>query len=203
MKIKPADATQWYADNGDATLRLDYNLDENSIVIDVGARHGDWSAPILERYNCSMHIFEPWDVIDGCIIRLMNYKNVYFYQYAASTYDGKITMGIEDEEPSIYHENNQVVFNCMDFKKFIIDKKFDNIDLIKINIEGGEYELIEDLIKNNLIDLFDNLQIQFHMIDDYEERYENIFQNLSKTHELTWKYPFIWENWKRKNKEKK
>ena len=198
MKIRPADATQWYADNGDATLRQNYDLNENSIVMDIGARHGDWSAPILEKHNCFMYIFEPWHVIDGCIVRLAKYEKVFFYQYAASTYDGQIIMGIEDEEPSVYHENNQVIFNCLDFKKFIKDKEFENIDLVKINIEGGEYELLEDLIKNNLIELFDNIQVQFHIIEDNEERYENIFKDLSKTHELTWRYPFIWENWKRK-----
>jgi hypothetical protein len=35
MKIRPADSTQWYADNGDATLRLDYELNEESVVFDI------------------------------------------------------------------------------------------------------------------------------------------------------------------------
>ena len=40
----------------------------------------------------------------------------------------------------------------------------DHVDLIKINIEGGEYELLEAILDNNLAKAFDNLQIQFHGI---------------------------------------
>lgn len=37
---------EWIALNGDNTLRLDYPLDEQSVVIDLGAYHGDWTKKI-------------------------------------------------------------------------------------------------------------------------------------------------------------
>jgi len=79
----------------------------------------------------------------------------------------------------------------------IKDLNINNVDLVKINIEGAEYPLLKDLIDNDLVSIFDNLQIQFHMIDNYEEEYRYILEGLSKTHSITWKYPYIWENWKR------
>ena len=81
--------------------------------------------------------------------------------------------------------------------KFIKENNFTNIDLVKINIEGAEYPLLLDLINNDMIKVFDNLQIQFHMIENYEPVYNEIVNGLSKTHSITWRYPFIWENWKR------
>jgi hypothetical protein len=51
MKIKPADSRQWYADSGDSTLRQQYDLNENSIVFDIGASVGDW------RYS---FVWENW-----------------------------------------------------------------------------------------------------------------------------------------------
>ena len=33
---------RWFADDGDNTLRLNYPLDENSVVFDVGAYKGAW-----------------------------------------------------------------------------------------------------------------------------------------------------------------
>lgn len=78
-----------------------------------------------------------------------------------------------------------------------------NVDLMKINIEGGEYNLLEKMISSGLISKVDNLQIQFHDIKalDSENRMKKIWLALEKTHMVTWKFrPFVWENWKRSEK---
>jgi hypothetical protein len=81
---------------------------------------------------------------------------------------------------------------------FINDNKIDHIDLIKINIEGSEYELLEHIIENNLHVKIKNLQIQFHKIfNDSEEKREKIRKSLSLTHKLTYDYTFVWENWEK------
>jgi hypothetical protein len=51
--------TEWHKLNGDSTLRLNYDLDENSIVFDIGGYEGNFSAEIFCKYNCSLYIFEP------------------------------------------------------------------------------------------------------------------------------------------------
>ena len=51
---------KWFADRGDQTLRLEYpELTSDSIVFDLGGYLGDFSAAIVERYNCKIYIFEP------------------------------------------------------------------------------------------------------------------------------------------------
>ena len=49
-------------------------------------------------------------------------------------------------------------------KKFenIKDLDIEKIDLLKLNIEGSEYDLLEKLLKSGLISTIDKLQIQFH-----------------------------------------
>ena len=37
------DVDRWFADRGDQTLRLDYDLNENSVVLDLGGYHGSCS----------------------------------------------------------------------------------------------------------------------------------------------------------------
>jgi len=79
-----------------------------------------------------------------------------------------------------------------------LERKVKHINLIKINIEGGEYELLEKMIISNLIKRFDNIQIQFHrFIANAFTKRRLIQKGLSKTHYLTYNYPFIWENWKK------
>ena len=75
-----------------------------------------------------------------------------------------------------------------DIETITFDKiEIEKIDLLKINIEGAEYDLLEDMIKKNLVSKCNNIQVQFHtFISGYKERYELIKYGLSQTHELTW-----------------
>ena len=53
------EVARFYADGGEKTLRYDYPLDANSVVLDLGGYQGDWAARIHSRYGCSIDIFEP------------------------------------------------------------------------------------------------------------------------------------------------
>ena len=43
-------AAQWFKDNGDKTHRLNYNLNEKSIVFDLGGYEGQWASDIFSKY---------------------------------------------------------------------------------------------------------------------------------------------------------
>jgi len=42
---------------------------------------------------------------------------------------------------------------------FLESNDLEKVDLIKINIEGGEYELLEDVIESGKSSLFENIQV--------------------------------------------
>ena len=46
----------WYQENQDDTLRVDYDLNSNSLVFDLGGYKGDWSDEIAARYCCNIYI---------------------------------------------------------------------------------------------------------------------------------------------------
>jgi len=70
---------------------------------------------------------------------------------------------------------------------------------MKINIEGGEYELLDHLISSGVVKTIHNLQIQFHdFIPDAFAAMNNIRDRLNLTHYPTYKFDFIWDNWKLK-----
>jgi hypothetical protein len=94
---------------------------------------------------------------------------------------------------------NKSIIEIKSINDFINDHKLSKIDLMKLNIEGSEYDLMESLIfKNNHL-LVNNFQIQFHdfVIENAKERMYNIQDDLSKSHTITYKYEFVWENWKK------
>lgn len=80
---------------------------------------------------------------------------------------------------------------------FIRDNNIRGIDLMKINIEGAEYDLLEHLIDTGFVEHIKNIQVQFHdFVPNAEQRMRRIQQRLQQTHSLTYQYPFVWENWK-------
>jgi hypothetical protein len=45
----------------------------------------------------------------------------------------------------------------------------------------------------------ENIQVQFHdFVPDAEGRMQRIQEKLAQTHELTYQYLFVWENWRRR-----
>lgn len=71
---------------------------------------------------------------------------------------------------------------------------------MKINIEGGEYELIEHFIESEFVKEIRDIQVQFHdFIPDAGVRMKKIQEELKNTHFLTYQYEFVWENWRRKD----
>lgn len=200
MSVSPSDSSQWYADNGDHTLRLNYPLEEDALVIDIGGYIAEWSHMISNLYDCNIYIFEPTHNIEQCKQRLGDRPKIKFYQSACFTYDGKLDLGFDEGSSSIFNEENKISVDCIDFNKFLVENNINHVDLVKINVEGAEYDLLDHMIDGDTINYFDNIQVQFHLLEDSDERYEKLAKRLSETHELTWRYPFVWENWTRKSK---
>lgn len=190
----------WFAAKGDQTLRLDYDLNSDSIVFDVGGYKGEFTAEILCKYNANIYIFEP--IRDFFLIimsKFSNNKKVKPFNFGLAGKDQELEISLSDNSSSVYlNGENKETIQLKAIVDFIETNDIKQIDLIKINIEGGEYELLESLIDNKCISMFINIQVQFHdfLFENAKERMNKIQENLSKTHELTYQYEFVWENWK-------
>src|SRR5258706_16007752 len=49
----------WHEVKGDETLALDWPLDENSHVWEIGGYEGRWAQQIWDKFHCNITIFEP------------------------------------------------------------------------------------------------------------------------------------------------
>ena len=193
---------KWHADNGEFELRLNhYDLTHDSVVLDFGGYKGQWASDIFGMYHAEIHIFEP---VVSFAKRIENrFKsndklNVYPIALGAENREEKIFLS--EDGSSLYGKSGS--FEPMIIKdafEWITQKGLEKIDLVKINIEGGEYELLPRLIESNLIESITDLQIQFHNLDSSSKpKMNDIQEALKKTHELTYEYEFVWENWRRK-----
>lgn len=196
MKIKPSDGSEFDRLDADKTLRFNYLLDNNSIVVDLGARHGNWSNIIRQKYNSKIYCFEV--VPRFC----QDLKNMGYTTFCTAVSDkkDKVKLGTVEGESSMFYnpefESDSIpaseIFELIGHKE---------IDLMKINVEGAEYPILRNLIETGLIKNIKNLQVQFHLFDwlDVRDEYEQLALDLNKTHYTSWKFPFVWENWKIKN----
>jgi FkbM family methyltransferase len=189
----------WVAANGDSTRRLDYKLTKDSIVYDIGGYVGEWAEAIDKRFGCHIEIFEPIKkYADLLATKFANNKNIVIHNFGLGGKTERLRISLEDEASSVFKKS--VDSELVQIKKVSGQLYHDHIDLMKMNIEGGEFGLLNDLIKSGKITSIDNLQIQFHdFAPNAKSERQKLHRKLSLTHSLTYNYPFVWENWRLRN----
>ncbi|MFA5359791.1 MAG: FkbM family methyltransferase [Patescibacteria group bacterium] len=194
------EVAKWKADHGEEKRYL-YNLGLNSIIFDMGGYEGQFASDIYSRYRSKIFIFEPvLEYADNIKKRFSKNSDITIHPYGLSDKTEKVDISINENASSLFSKNLPTKkAKMIKASDFFLDNHVDIIDLMKINIEGGEYSLLENLIEHDLIKNIKNLQIQFHtFVPDAAARAEKIQASLSKTHNLTYQYPFVWENWQKK-----
>ena len=163
---------KWNASRGDETYRLNYKLNENSIVFDLGGYRGEWAQKIYDRYGCNIHVFEPHPEFSKNLYdKFGDNKKITVYDFGLYTKTTTTKLSDVGSSSSIITSDDGVDVKLVDIVTFLKNINISRVDLIKINIEGSEYELIDHLYQNDLLQKFDNLQIQSHheQFENYEE----------------------------------
>jgi len=191
----------WVLADGDNTLRLHYNLNDDSVVYDVGAYEGWFADKIDSLYGSKIYCFEPVPDYSSVLIDRFNDRhNISISQWAISNFRGPSKMKVTGDTSSlIAGSSDTILIQCSTLYDAMCYFETPYIDLLKLNIEGAEYDVLENVIGDSIIKSLGNIQVQFHNIGESSvDRYNYIEKELVKTHRLTYKYPFIWENWEKK-----
>lgn len=190
----------WARDQGDKTLRLDYDLDPDSVVFDLGGYEGQWASDIVARYLCQVHVFEPVPHFAARIEeRFVHNPRVRVHRLGLAGETRTVRMGVAGDSSSLFRQApDGVEISLVRAADYLREQRIAHIDLMKVNIEGGEYELLDHLIDADLVRAIDNIQVQFHdLLPDSASRMREIHRHLSRTHTLTYQYLWVWENWRR------
>ena len=189
---------QFVSDNQISDVQYTYNLSQDSIVVDAGGYQGDFAHTIYSRYGCSVYILEPMQsMYEAITTRFKDNNKVQVEKLAIADTDSEATLFLEGDGSSLFVGSGaSEVIQCVDACKYFNHKGFVTIDLLKLNIEGAEYDVLEHLLRSNYIDKIKNIQVQFHrFIPDCDTRRHGIRAQLAKTHTCTWNYDWIWESW--------
>ncbi|MFC1766308.1 FkbM family methyltransferase [Planctomycetota bacterium] len=204
-KIRPSEhkiwSRKWRDEVGDNRLRFDYPLTSQSLVLDLGGYQGQWASDLYARYRCKMKIFEPVATFSAAIDeRFCVNDDIEVYPYGLGASSRAETIHLSADGSSIFRKSGETeTIQIVDIRQWFQEHNVSQVQLMKINIEGGEYELLERMIECELMDRIDNIQVQFHELSSAsKKRMEAIQQELRRTHCLTYQYIFVWENWTRR-----
>jgi FkbM family methyltransferase len=194
---------RWFKDKGDETLRLDYPLTSDSVVFDVGGYRGDFAFDINKKYDCTVYIFEPvLEFYQSCVARFANNEKVICFNHGLASVEGQLEIGLADNASSFnspYANDKKEIVQLRSIVDFIRELSIEKIDLLKVNIEGGEFDIIPAIIESSDIKNINYLQIQFHnFIASADAKRIKIRNQLALTHTEMWNYDFVWESWKLK-----
>lgn len=192
---------RWRTDNGEERRRRLDGLGPDSIVFDFGGFNGEWAAEIYERYRCSICIFEPHPIFaENLRMRFEGNEKISVQPFALGSGEGILKLSdAGDASSSMSGKAATVDGKIIEASSFMSKFSPQKIDLAKINIEGGEYDLLPALMDCGAISCFNILQIQFHAYGRSEiSARQEIVDRLAATHRVDWCYPFIWEQWSKR-----
>ena len=191
---------QWRKEKGDLILRYNYLLSQKSVVFDVGAYKGEFTKKISEKFGCYIYLFEPISSFYNiCSETFYDNSKIKCFNFGISNESRTELITLADNSSSTERlitdrPTQEISLVCIN--DFCNKYNIDHISLIKLNIEGGEYDLLESIIQGGLINKINHLQIQFHnFVPNANERRNYIRKLLKKTHKEIYCYEFIWESW--------
>jgi FkbM family methyltransferase len=190
---------KWFADNGNYTHAINYDINENSMVIDIGGYMGLWVDLIIDKYNPYITIVEPIkEFYNELIKKFINNPKVKVLNYGISNVNKIDYLYLNGDGTSKYITNStpvEVNFITIDKLLGIINRE--SVELVQINIEGEEFPLLENMIESGSVLKFDNIQVQFHtFIDGAFEKRINIQNKLEENNfKKLYDYPFVFEAW--------
>ena len=193
----------YVAAGGDAAFRYRYRLGPGATVLDLGGYHGDWTRGMIERFGCRSYIFEPiHDYVVSLNQSFAEEPSVVVCPFGLGSRTRTETISVADDASSTYTQGERTERVLVkDVAEWWRDAEPGHVAVAKINIEGGEYEVLPRLIESGLIAEVDDVQVQFHdVVPDATRRMDEILADLSLTHEPTYQFRFVWENWRRRNR---
>ncbi|KKQ66365.1 MAG: Methyltransferase FkbM family [Candidatus Daviesbacteria bacterium GW2011_GWA2_38_24] len=188
----------WHNVFPNGEIRYQYCLNPDSTVIDVGGYNGDWAARIHEKFGCTVRIFEPvQEFAERIKKRFSGNPNIIVERYGLGAENGTVTITkMEDSSSSFCVGKHQEIVQLRKASEVLTER---SIDLMKINIEGGEYQLLLNLLDEGIAQRIGNIQVQFHeFVPGASKFVQEIRNRLTETHSLLYKVDYVLEDWQRK-----
>lgn len=194
------------------------DLDADSVVFDVGAYNGEWARQLHDKYGCTIYAFEPNPhSFKKLCESSAGIESIHPMPYGLDAENSEQLLRLKDQGSSVFNyiaaeaDMGKAMAQFRTLPEVMTELGVERINLMKINIEGAEFPLLESMLgldqprsgpdgqADELLSRIDCLQIQFHeWHPGAYGRYRRIARALRRTHKRTWHFSFVWEQWQRR-----
>lgn len=150
---------QWYGNSyGGFYVHPDL-LNDKSIVYSFGiGKDMSFDLTILKNHRCSVFAFDPTPNSIQWVSRQKPDSNLRFFPIGISTYDGLTVFNIPSNKKRISgsvlslsdQEFTQIQVEMKTLSTIMKELEHEEIDLLKLDIEGAEYEVIPQILNSKI-----------------------------------------------------
>lgn len=132
-------------------------INDKSIVYSLGAGLDiSFDLNLIEKTKCNVFLFDPTPHAVKYVNQFLNNKYLHFFQQAISNKNEKLKLYMPNKidgnwkSEKIKDTNKWVEFDATTVKNAMITNKHKNITMLKVDIEGAEYEVIPNIFNDNI-----------------------------------------------------
>lgn len=169
-----------------------------SVTFDLGSYKGNSLIHLRSKVQGIIHGFEPIHTFYARCARRISAicPHTYVHPVGVGDTDTIRLLSVLDDETSEFirsWKKEQCVFRS--FFNVWNHLKIDRLDVLHMNIEGGEYAVFRSILAHGLLPKIKTIIVQFHYPDRHSADRQAIQAHLRRTHRCVYDYAFVWERW--------
>ena len=197
-----AEVARFYADNMFHGYVEGLPLTPASTIIDLGTFKGYTTKLLSRLYGCTIYTCEPMiPFYKEAVTECSSHPNITVLPYGLGAGNQTFYMDNKGDSTSMcVGTPSEHAQKCelKDFFAFLEERNITAIDLLHVNIEGGEYDLLDYILSKGYQASIGCLIVQFHYKSDTNDaNLARYFEVLSRTHRLVYDYHYVWTKWVR------
>ena len=210
MGYSPGMRRFFHAARADPAILVDANVPEGAVILDVGAFEAAWALRVLghldraSRGPCDVriHAFEPEPgAVERAAATVASHPRVQIHPFGLARSDRVESLVVAGPGSTVLPSSSEVTDRRIDVQLRDVDAVLrelgvEHVHFAKINIEGGEYELIDRLHATGWLPRMGPIIVQFHeFVPGAPRSRRRSRRQLSTTHDRTWAYGWVYERW--------
>lgn len=167
-KVQVNVPVRWYGNKDAGFYVYSKNLNSDSVVYSFGVGEDIlFDLQLISIYHCAVFGFDPTPKSVEFIQRNKSPNLYHFIPVAIYKHDGKINFELPENPNHVSctvsndsNKKNIIEVPCKKFTTIVEELAHTKIDILKMDIEGAEYDVIEEILESEI--QIDQILLEFH-----------------------------------------